>query len=159
MRLDDIGGAVMATVVYVTRGDGVSHIVDVPNAPTVRGDAAPASAAEHQGAAAVSAPAFVSPGDQLAAPAQFSAPAGQQAAQVNDDTHISTGVDGTVIVRGSYADASDGSTLFDQMHYSDFGWHIVPSAENQYGDVAPTGGSGTGFEVAGDFVFQDWLFA
>jgi hypothetical protein len=60
-------------------------------------------------------------------------------------------------VRGSGAVVASDSAAVDQIHYAAYGWHIVPSVENQYGEAAPAGDEWHQF--AADFIPQDWFYA
>jgi len=88
----------------------------------------------------------------------FTPPAVQQPAQVAGvvaDTHAATETSGDG-GRGFQTDAASASLPVDQMHYADYGWHIVPSVESQYGEAAPAGDAWHQF--AADFIPQDWFY-
>jgi hypothetical protein len=50
------------------------------------------------------------------------------------------------------------SLSIDSAAYADHGWFVVPSAGNEYGDVAYTAGDGFSFDVAAGEFTGDWVF-
>jgi hypothetical protein len=118
-------------------------VSDAPHAASAQADAPPA--------------AFTLTVAQPAAFTQFSAPAVQpvQVAPAVADSHVSTETGGGA--RGSQTDSGGAAPPVDLMHYADYGWHIVPSVQNQYGEAAPA--SDEWIQFAGDLIPQDWFYA
>jgi len=50
------------------------------------------------------------------------------------------------------------SLSIDSAAYADYGWFIVPSASNEYGDAVATAGDGFSFDVAAGAFTGDWVF-
>ena len=68
--------------------------------------------------------------------------------------YVSTAEGGAMLTVSS--GSSSASLPVDQLHYADYGWHIVPSAENQYGEAAPA--DDAWHQFAADFIPQDWFY-
>jgi hypothetical protein len=107
------------------------------------------------GLPAAFAAAVLSAAPQVFQPQAAQAPAVVAAADGGAGVMHTSMTDG-VAALGSSGGTSGDVLPVDLMHYADYGWHVVPSTANQYGEAVPTGEAG--YEFAADFVPKDWLY-
>jgi hypothetical protein len=151
-------------------GRGMSHFVEVPDAPTgvslvPRGSAAPsASSAEISSASSHDSTPIFSSAPLL--PQSGAAPQSLAVGSVVTDLHGSTSVlrggESPSFGGGGGEIGRDGESLAPMSlawaDSSDNGWFIVPSAANEYGQAYAAAGDGFAFDVAAGEFAVDFFF-